>query len=130
MKFKTGIPPIEQVAEHERDFPGAITRTDGIRLGDINVGRESKPGGERVKVDNEESYGQWLCIDRYSAHFGAVPSLLRLRVVNDEILMAVGFCSWLPLVECSWAERASYMPVTAKGLPTDYEESYENERDI
>jgi hypothetical protein len=112
-----GIPTVEQIEKHEREHPGPVTRTTDFRLPNITVQREAKAPPDSVPVENEESYGNWLCVGKYAKHFGQVPALLRLRSVNGEVLIAVGFCMWTPLAEHNGAAGAKYLPVDAQGLP-------------
>lgn len=120
MKWIYGIPSVEAVRQHEILHPGLMSHNRSYCLHDINVCRIDKPGGDVVSVDQEDSHGLWICIDDKATLGAGSPHILRLRVVKNEILQAVGYCMWMPLVETTWAMRSRYFPLGSDGLPIDY----------
>lgn len=115
-KWFEEIPCAAAVFAHESDHP----RPDGIRLGRITLSRETGPvGGEYIKCD-DRSYGEWVCYHDKS-RLQPYVSVIRLKAVNGEVLMEVGFTSWLVLSECQWANECRYYPVGQDGLPIGFE---------
>lgn len=82
-----GIPPIEAVAEHEKNHPA---NTSGVGQG----------------------YGNWLCV---GPHGELV--LYRLRAVNGEVLQSTGWHLRWTSPTTYRPENAKYFPVGADGLP-------------
>lgn len=113
-RWYEGIPPAEAVAEHETEHP----RPDGIRLGRITVSR-TEGAGDYVK-SNDWAYGDWIC-DHYQSRLQPYVGYQRLKVLDGEVLMAVGFTGWLPLSQCKWANECRFFPAGVNGLPLDYE---------
>src|SRR5258708_5441291 len=114
-KWFDGVPDVLSVFDHQSDHP----RPDGIRLGRITVDSDSKPGGEYVQTD-DRGYGEWVC-HHHKSQLQPYVSILRLKAVNGEVLMELGFTSWLRLDSCPWAKECRYYPVGQDGLPKAYE---------
>lgn len=114
-KWYEGIPPAEAVLANETQHP----RPDGIRLGDITVSYRDKPGGVIKKTD-DLSYGEWVSF-HYKSRLQSYVSISRLKVVDGEVLVASGFCMWMPLSEIFNANDTRYFPVGQDGLPVFYE---------
>lgn len=111
-----GIPSANAVRAHESDHP----RPDGIRLGRINVDRGE---GSSFKVDTLQcddcSFGSWLCY-HHASRLEPWTSIVWLKEVNGEVLIASGFTSWHPLAETQWAAQCKYYPVGIDGLPVGF----------
>src|ERR1051325_822538 len=95
-----GIPPLADVAEHERTCPGpkAPFPPSGWREGRINVFGHKGPNQDegdrwvRVTPGTEYSYGLWIGIGLVSS--GDYPLMLRLRVVGEDILVSSSTMTW------------------------------------
>jgi len=108
-----GIPDPAKVKSHESDHP----RPDGYREDNISVSRTETPGGVYVECDGR-SFGEWVCIHP-KRPIEPYVSILRLKEVNGEVLMQLGFTSWLPLSQTRWAAGCEFYPVGQNGLPLD-----------
>lgn len=109
MDWFEGIPTAQAVLDHESEHP----RPDGIRLGRIST--DDTAGSCYVKT-NDWSYGEWIC-HHYKSKLEPYVSVLRLKTVNSEVFMAVGFCCWCKLSACNWSAECRYFPVGQNGLP-------------
>src|ERR1700733_7397556 len=114
MKWFENIPDAASVLAHETQHP----RPDGIRLGRITVDAPNRPG---VYVETDDlSYGEWVCY-HHKSRLQPYVSVIRLKVANGVVLMAIGFTSWSPLSHMFWANESRYFPVGQDGLPKDFQ---------
>ena len=98
-KFIVGVPSLDAVRRHAQEHP-------------VIDHRGVPQGGLWIAIDPEDPFG---------------PNFLRLKVGIDhrvkiadekaeEVVLQNGRCFWQSL-QCKWASRCHYLPVTPRGLP-------------
>ena len=116
MGWIEGVPSAEAVRAHESVHP----RPDGIKLGRISVDRgEGRTFRPEVVMCDDRSYGEWVCYHHVS-RLQPYVSVIRLKEVDGEVLMANGFTAWHALLDTRWAAECRYFPVGTDGLPVGF----------
>jgi hypothetical protein len=107
-----GVPPVDVVSAHEFEHDRMFDGSGQLQVSESeNVHRYPK-GDSRV-------FGDWIVFHTTSV-FGPYPNIVRLKVIEGAVYLALGFTMWLRLDSCRWAPDARFHPIGADGLPADY----------
>lgn len=130
MKWISGCPSAKRVTNVIEKAPVYEDRYGRPEFGEIHVlstdviGEAKSVDIERIVVQDPDVWSMWICVIPDTLDVPSRTRFVRLRVHprNGRVLYAIGF-----LRECSYLERSTwgpisrFMPVTALGLPIDYE---------
>ena len=106
---------MEAVAAHET----LHLRKDGITW--VNWLSASYDEGDHRSVPGDgRLYGNWIIHHHKSKCFEAYVGTARLKVVDGEVFMALGFAQWLRMATVRWKDEIRCYPVGDDGLPVGF----------
>lgn len=101
-EYIVGVPSLDAVRRHAQEHPVIDHRGD-------------TQGGLWIVVDPEDPFGtQFL---RLKVSFDHHVKVADRSWKDEEVVLQNGRCFWQSLLQCKWASRCHYLPVTPRGLP-------------
>ena len=110
-----GIPPVEAVRAHETLHP----RKDGVGdLGELMASYSEND--HRYPRGDARVFGQWIVYHDKARNVETYTSTARLKVIEGEVFMQLGFTQWLRMESVRWKDEIRCFPVGDDGLPLGY----------